>query len=189
MQTARLSRIQIAIALLMLLTLALTRGSHVGNSFSLPDATLAVMMLGGIALRRLTWFAAFLGICCAVDAVAVGVAGVSSYCLSPGYWALLPTYAVMWLGGDWLAKRADAFEILPFAAVALFTTTIAFLISTDSFYLYSGHFPQVPLWEVMQHGWEYYPEYLGYTMLYLGLGWGAHHVYGMVASARNIRHA
>lgn len=162
-----------------------TRGSHVGTAFSLPDATLAGMLLGGIFLRRGVWFAMLMGLCIAVDAFAVGVAGVPSYCLSPAYWALLPTYAVMWLGGRWLAKRGNAFETVLYAAVALSTTTIAFLISTYSFFLFSGRFPQAPLWQVMQHGWEYFPEYLGYTMLYLGFGWGAHSVYGMVDIARN----
>jgi hypothetical protein len=176
---------QLLVAFTLVFLMALTRGSHVGTTFSLPDATLAAMLLGGIFLRRGAWFATLMGICIAVDAFAVGVAGVSSYCLSPAYWALLPTYAVMWLGGRWLAKRGNAFEAVPYAAVALTTTTIAFLISTDSFYLFSGRFPQVPLWEVMQHGWEYFPAYLGYTLLYLGVAWGVQRVYGMVTSARN----
>ena len=161
-----------------------TRGSHVGTTFTLPDATLAGMLLGGIFLRRGAWFAAMLAICVAVDAYAVGMAGVSSYCLSPAYWALLPTYAVMWLGGRWLAKRGNAFEAVPYTAVALATTTIAFLISTDSFYLFSGRFPQASLWEVMQHGWEYFTAYLGYTMMYLGLAWVAQRVVGIAISAR-----
>lgn len=159
----------IAIALLVLIIA--TRGSHAGSAALLPDATLAAMLLGGIFLQRAGWFAAFMGCCVAVDAFAVGVAGVSSYCLTPAYWALVPTYAVMWLGGHWLAKLSDAFQPLAYLAVAMISTTLAFLISTDSFYLFSGRVPQASLWEVVQHGWEYFPAYMGYTLMYLGMAW------------------
>jgi hypothetical protein len=189
MQTARLSNYQFGLAIFLLLMVGFTRASHVGSTAVLPDATLAAMLLGGITLRRGVWFAALMGICIAVDAFAIGVEGVSNYCLSPAYWALLPTYAVMWLGGRWLAKRSNAFEAMHYAVVALATTTVAFLISTYSFYLFSGRFPQVPLWEVMQHGWEYFPAYLGYTMMYLGLAWGLQRVYVLAISARNSQHA
>lgn len=178
-----ITRQQGLIAVGLLVLMIATRGSHVGSAALLPDATLAVMLLGGILLKRAGWFAAFLGGCIAVDAFAVGVAGVSSYCLSPAYWALLPTYGGMWLGGRWLASRANAFAILPYAAVAVASTTLAFLISTDSFYLFSGRFPQASLWEIMQHGWEYFPAYLGYTMMYLGAAWLARCVAGMVTAA------
>lgn len=159
------------IAFSLLLIMVLTRGSHVGDSSMLPDATLATMLLGGMLLQRGAWFALMLVAAVVVDAFAVGVAGVSSYCLSPAYWALLPTYAAMWLGGRWLATRRDAFAPLPFAAVASLAASSAFVISTYSFYVFSGKFPDAPLWQVMQHGWEYYPAYVGYTLMYLGLGW------------------
>jgi hypothetical protein len=149
----------------------ITRGSHAGSAFSLPDATLAVMMLGGLLLQRGTWFAAALAACVVVDVYAVGVLGVSAYCLSPAYWALAPTYGVMWLGGRWLSKRADAFTIAPYAATAIITTSLAFVLSTHSFYLFSGRFAETPVWEVMKYGWEYYPAYLGYTLMYLAAAW------------------
>lgn len=170
------------------LVIAVTRGSHVGSAALLPDASLAAMLLGGIVLRSSRWFAALMGCCVAVDAFAVGVAGVSSYCLSPAYWALLPTYAVMWLGGNWLARRANAFEALPYIFVALSAGTVAFVISTHSFFLFSGKFPQASLLEVLQHGWEYYPAYLGYTLMYLGIAWIARRAYDTrVASLRSQR--
>ncbi len=181
------TRLQCLTAIGLLVLIIATRGSHIGSSALLPDATLAAMLLGGIRLKRAGWFAALMGCCVAVDAFAVGVAGVSSYCLSPAYWALLPTYAVMWLGGCWLAKRSNAFQTLPYATVALATTTVAFLISTDSFYLFSGRFPQATLWEAMQHGWEFFPAYLGYTMMYLGVAWFARRAYHMVLSVRQSR--
>lgn len=175
------SRLSLWVAIILLSLLAFTRGSHVGDSFSLPDATLAVMLLGGMLLQRSAWFGLMIAVAVVVDAFAVGVAGVSSYCLSPAYWALLPTYATMWLGGRWLAKQSEAFAPLPFIAVASVTTSLAFVISTYSFFLFSGKFPEAPLFEVMQHGWEYYPAYLGFTLMYLGVAWLAQRAsHGMI---------
>jgi len=171
------------LAVVLILAIAATRGSHVGSIALLPDATLAAMLLGGIFLQRGGWFAAFLTCCVVVDAFAVGVAGVSSYCLSPAYWALLPTYAAMWLGGRWLTKQGSPFAAIPYAAVSLGATSVAFVISTHSFYLYSGRFPQASLLEVLRHGWEYYPAYLGYTMMYLGIAWVARRAYFTLVAA------
>lgn len=175
------SRRSLWTAIALLLTMALTRGSHVGDSSMLPDATLATLLLGGMLLQRGAWFALMLAAAVAVDAYAVGVAGISGYCLSPAYWALLPTYATMWLGGHWLAKQSEAFAPLPFIAVASVTTSLAFVMSTYSFFLFSGKFPEAPLFEVMQHGWEYYPAYLGFTLMYLGVAWLAQRAsHGMI---------
>ncbi|HEY3327888.1 MAG TPA: hypothetical protein VGK14_12100 [Novimethylophilus sp.] len=183
------ARKPLAIAAILLILMVLTRGSHVDTGSSLPDATLACMLLGGIFLRRGAWFALMMMTAVAVDAYAIGVDGVSSYCLSPAYWALLPTYATLWMGGRWLAKRANAFAPLAYAGVAFLTTTMAFLISTDSFYLFSGRYPQASLWEVMQHGWEYYPAYLGYTLMYLAVAWAAQHALMLIAGQYQARNA
>jgi hypothetical protein len=169
----------------LLALMVLTRGSHVGSASLLPDATLAVMMLGGMLLQRGFWFAVLMAVAVAIDAFAVGVAGVSSYCLSPAYWALLPTYAVMWVGGVWLHKRGLGFNTLPYVTVALVTTSLAFVLSTHSFYLFSGRFPQASVWEVLQHGWEYFPAYLGYTMVYLSAAWALQQAFGVARSTRS----
>ena len=50
--------IAVAIAFAMLLT----RGSHVLTQVSLPDASLALFLLGGLLLKRWAWFAAFFGL-------------------------------------------------------------------------------------------------------------------------------
>ncbi len=165
------SRRSLWMAVALLAIMALTRGSHVGDGSLLPDATLATLLLGGMLLQRGAWFALMLTAAVAVDAFAVGVAGISSYCLSPAYWALLPTYASLWLGGRWLATRRDAFAPLAYVAIASLSASVAFVISTYSFYLFSGYYPQATLWQALQHGWEYYPAYVGYTLLYLGLAW------------------
>lgn len=187
--TTQQSRQPLWLGIALVAIMAATRGSHIGSSALLPDATLATMLLGGIWLKRVSWFGLMIAVAVAVDAFAVGVAGVSSYCLSPAYVGLLPTYAVLWLGGRWLAKRGDAFAPLAYVAVALVTITLAFLISTDSFYLFSGRYPGASLFEVVQHGWEYYPAYLGYTLMYLAVAWVAHRAAIALAAVRQSQSA
>lgn len=173
---------QIWTGVTLIALIAFTRGSHVGSSALLPDATLAAMLLGGMLLQRGVWFAVLMAFAVAIDAFAVGIAGVSSYCLTPAYWALLPTYAVMWLGGVWLDKSGQRFNLLPYALTGLVTTSIAFVLSTHSFYLFSGRVQEAGLLEVLRHGWEYFPAYLGFTMMYLAAAWLVRRV---VPSARN----
>ena len=58
-----------AIAFLMLLT----RGSHVLTSVSLPDASLALLLIGGLYLRKASWFALFVVLATAIDFSAAAI--------------------------------------------------------------------------------------------------------------------
>ena len=77
----------------------------------------------------------------------------------------------MWLGGHWLATQRDDYSTLAYAAVSITSTTLAFIISTQTYYLFSGRFPASGVVESMQHGWEYLPSYLGFTMMYFAIVW------------------
>lgn len=84
-------------------------------------------------------------------------------------------------GGVWLAKQDDAFKLIPFGLVSLGTTLIAFVISTQSYYLFSGRFPAQGIVESMQHGWEYLPSWMGFSAMYFAVIWFA------VITLRNIQ--
>lgn len=169
--------------LTLLALLMLTRGSHMETAFSLPDATIAVMMLGGMLFRRARWFTLAMATCVAVDAYAIGIAGISSYCLSPAYWMLLPTYAMVWFSGTWLAEHAKGIRSASYFVVGTLMSSLAFVFSTQSFYLFSGRYPNVTLWEALHHGWEYYPSYVGYSLMYLGVAWVVQHVASLLTMA------
>lgn len=77
----------------------------------------------------------------------------------------------MWLGGVWLGKHQNAFSLLPYALVTTSTTLVAFVISTQSYYLFSGRFPAGGLMASMQHGWEYLPSWMGYSAMYFIVVW------------------
>ncbi|WP_193726084.1 hypothetical protein [Pseudomethylobacillus aquaticus] len=171
MNNARSTLSTLSIAAGIVILMLVTRGSHVLTSVSLPDASLALFLLGGLYLQRVRWFVALLALAAMIDFGAAGLNSFYAFCLTPGYWGMIPTYAVMWLGGRWLAGIADAYALLPYAVTGMVTTAVAFIISTQSYYLYSGRFPDEGVIEALRHGWEYLPAYLGYTMMYLAAQW------------------
>ncbi len=163
-----------AIAFFMLLT----RGSHVLTAVSLPDASLVLFLLGGMYLgtgvkSRAAWFVAFFALATVIDFGAAAIDPAQGFCLTNGYWGLIPSYAAMWLGGLWLANRKDAFEAVPYALVSLLTTFVAFVISTQTYYLFSGRFPAKGVIESLQHGWEYLPSWMGFSAMYFAITWAS----------------
>lgn len=161
----------ILLAAVITFFMLLTRGSHVLTSVSLPDASLALLLVGGLYLRKALWFAFFVLLATVIDFGAAAIDSIQAFCLTPGYWGMLPTYAVMWLAGVWLSKQRDSLNIVKFSLAGLVATFLAFVISTQTYYLFSGRFPAEGVIESMKHGWEYLPGYLGYTMMYVIAFW------------------
>jgi hypothetical protein len=92
---------------LLAVVLAATRIHHFAP---VPDATWAVFFVGGFYLSQWTrWaFPALMALAVLVDYIVIAGQGLdfwSHYCVSPGYWALLPAYFTMWAGGWWLQRR------------------------------------------------------------------------------------
>jgi len=156
-----------AIAFFMLLT----RGSHTLTPFNLPDASVALFLLGGLYLRRLGWFIAFFVLATLIDFGAAAFDPAQGFCLTNGYWGMIPAYGVMWLGGNWLARQKDAFASTRYASVSLITTFAAFVISTQTYYLFSGRFPNNGVLETIQFGWNYLPSWMGFAAMYFALAW------------------
>ncbi|MES2182734.1 MAG: hypothetical protein V4493_11635 [Pseudomonadota bacterium] len=158
---------QLSLAAVIAFLMLLTRGSHVLTSVSLPDASLALLLIGGLYLRKAAWFALFVVLATAIDFGAAAIDSLQGFCLTDGYWGMLPTYAVMWLAGLWLSKQTNSFDAFKYAFAGLLATFLAFVISTQSYYLFSGRFPANGMIESLQHGWEYLPSYMGFTAMYL----------------------
>jgi hypothetical protein len=161
-----------AIAFFMLLT----RGSHVLTHVSLPDASLVLFLLGGLLLKRSAWFAGFFVLATVIDFSAAAFDPAQSFCLTNGYWGLIPAYGVMWLGGLWLSKQNAVFApnlkaVSAYVLVSLITTFLAFVISTQTYYLFSGRFPAEGLIESMQRGWEHLSNWMGFAAIYFAFVW------------------
>jgi hypothetical protein len=84
---------------------------------------------------------------------------------------MLPTYAAMWLAGLWLSKQSDSLDVVKYSLAGLSSTFLAFVISTQTYYLFSGRFPNNGISETMQYGWDYLPSYMGFTAMYLVAFW------------------
>lgn len=156
-----------AVAFMMLLT----RGSHVLTSVSLPDASLALLLIGGLFLRKAAWFALFVTLATAIDFGASAIDSWYGFCLTAGYWGMLPTYAAMWLAGLWLSRQTDALDVTKYTLAGLVATFVAFVISTQTYYLFSGRFPNTGAMETIQYGWNYLPSFMGFTAMYLVAFW------------------
>ena len=167
---------QLGIFAALVLLMAATRGSHFGSAINLPDATLAIFLVAGFMLPRfsLTALAAFIFLLLeagGLDYYAIVYQGVSDYCVSPGYWFLIPTYASMWFAGHWFASRRqnNLNSLALFAGVSWLASSVAFLISNGAFYALSGRFSDMSVTEYAARVAKYYPPYVSGSMLYLAL--------------------
>ena len=165
---------QMIIALVIAFFMLLTRGSHTLTPFSLPDASVVLFLLGGLYLRRAAWFVAFFALGTIIDFGAAALDPIQGFCLTNGYWGLIPAYGVMWLGGLHLAKTTNNFatkNLVAYSLACAFTSFVAFVISTQTYYLFSGRFPAQGVIESLKHGWEYLPNWMGFSALYFAIVW------------------
>lgn len=164
----RVTRIVVPLSLALLM--AATRFHHFGSSVSLPDASLAVFFLAGVFLSW-RWFPAFVLLAGLIDYVAVTWAGVSDWCITPAYAFLVPTYAVMTLGGGWARRYAAlrAADLPPMFMLAALSATAAFAVSNGSFYLYSGYFAGLSVSSYFAGTARYFLPYISAALVYIVL--------------------
>lgn len=173
----------VLLALALGLLMAATRFHHFGSAVNLPDASLAVFFLGGLYGLGLPVFAAFLVEAGLIDASAIA-GGISSFCVTPAYVFLIPTYGALWLAARWFRARNEiGLRTLPMLGLTLFAgVTVAFLISNGSFYALAGYFAKMSLGEYAAKTAQYYVPYAGYALLYVALALGAH---ALISAARH----
>lgn len=185
---SRNSRLLIGLALLFLLIT--TRGHHFASLHHLPSASWAVFFLGGLYLGRRGYFALLMASAVALDLIAVTWGGVSNFCVTAAYPALLAAYGALWGGGmvvAYLGRNAHSNSarlalFTPAALCLLASFALCELISSGCFYLFSGYFNDHSLTEFGQRLIAYGPRnltsmlwYVGGALvvhcLLLGLGW------------------
>lgn len=164
-----LSQRQMLIALVLIALMAATRMHHFGSSLHLPDASLAVFLLAGFLLASPLLFGALLVEAAVLDYVAITHLGVDDFCVTPAYWFLIPTYAVLWFGGRCVARvnQHNLRSLGLFSAVSLAAVNVAFVISNGAFYLFSGRFPDLSLGEYTARVAQYYVPYVSGALIYL----------------------
>ena len=153
----------------ILFLMVLTRGAHLLTSVSLPDASFALFLVGGILLKKPKWFISLFILSVVIDLATLSMNNTYQIPINLGYLGLLASYGIMWFFG---LRIANTNNFVKFTAFSFLATLIAFLISTQSYNLLSGTFPDITIKESIQTGWEYLPQSFIYTMSYLLAYWG-----------------
>lgn len=166
------------VAMGLMLVVALTRFNHFGSAFAIPDASLAVFILGGLYLARsplsFPVFILLLAEAAAVDYYAINVGGVSDWCVTPAYGLLAVVYGMLWYVGRLYAMQyrlsvSGIFNLLGVAAVA---SGLAFILSNVAFYLFSGRYADMSVIEYVTRIQAYFIPYVLVTLFYVALASG-----------------
>ncbi len=174
---------RLAIFLGLALVMGVTRIHPSLLHHALWDASWGVFFLAGFWLRgQGRWaFPLLMAEAVLADYLVITGQGMnfwSHYCVSPGYWFLLPAYGALWLGGSWLAQRQSGLNLrtLGLAVAALLVAEgVCYLVSNGSFYWISASVPaprSFAAWFANLGDW--YLPFLAGTALYVGLGAVAH---------------
>ncbi|AND69730.1 hypothetical protein ATSB10_22760 [Dyella thiooxydans] len=161
---------------LLALVMAATRLHHFD---AIPDASWGVFFLAGFWLRgSARWaFPLLMALAVLVDFFAITSQGLSfwsHYCVSAGYWFLVPSYFALWLGGSWLARHQAGLRVstLGLTALALLVSEgVCYLLSNGSFYWLSP----VTVAARSLNGWfanlgDWYLPFLTTTAMYVAIG-------------------
>ena len=157
------------IALGLAALMAATRSHHFGSALHLPDASLAVFLLAGFLIASPVLFGVLLVEGGLIDYLAITQFGVSDCCITPAYWFLIPTYAVLWYAGRFYARihQNSLRGLGQFAGLSFAATSVAFFISSGAFYLFSGRVPDMSAVEYVGRVSQYYVQYVSGAAVYL----------------------
>ena len=169
----RSPRIDLAILAALALAMIATRSHHFGL---LPDASWAAFFVGGFYLRRwTTWaFPLLMALAVAIDYVVITASGIDfwqHYCVSIGYWMLIPAYFSLWAGGLWLSKQGGSVAArLGKAALALVVSVAACqLFAQGGFYWLSDSVADKTVAGWAKNYLDWVGPYLLTTTLYVGV--------------------
>lgn len=162
------------LALLAGLALAMvaTRANHFA---AIPDASWAIFFAGGFYLRHFTRraFPLLMALAVVVDWAVITAQGInfwSHYCVSPGYWMLVPAYFSLWAGGMWVAKQEGSAGArvakLAFAVVA--SVAVCQLFSQGGFYWLSDAVANKTVAGWTKNYMDWVGPYLMTTAMYVG---------------------
>jgi hypothetical protein len=143
------------------------------------DASWGIFFLAGFWLRgSARWaFPLLMAEAVLIDYIVITNMGIdfwSHYCVSAGYWFLIPAYGALWMGGSWLAKHQHGITLSTLGmavAVLLVAEAACYVISNGSFYWLSSHVPapkSFAAWFANMGDW--YLPFLQTTAVYAALG-------------------
>ena len=181
MATTQTQRLGIFLALALVMA---TKRVHLSLfQHDIWDASWGIFFLAGFWLRgSVRWaFPLLMAEAVLVDYLVISNQGINfwdHYCVSAGYWFLVPSYFSLWLGGSWLARQKLGFNLgsLGLTAVAMLGSWAAcYVISNGSYYWLSNTVPQprsIAAWFSNMGDW--YLFFLETTALYVAFGLVVH---------------
>ncbi|NOU20211.1 MAG: hypothetical protein HOO93_00215 [Methyloglobulus sp.] len=174
----------------LIVIMILTRFHHFGDMLHLPDASLAVFFFAGFYRKKML-LGFLLALAALIDYVAISN-GTSGWCVTPAYVFLIPTYGVMWFAGRYCSNLgAIKGTELTFSAGAMgllaFATSLAFVISNGSFYLFSGRYSGLSWLQYFERVAQYYPPYMISTLIYGIVGYALVKLIKAVIAAQDDR--
>lgn len=177
--TPRQSLILLALMTLMLVT----RFHHFGTALHLPDASMAIFFVAGFYLAGTVALPLLMLEAGVIDYIAINLAGVSDFCVTPAYSLLVVAYGVLWYGGAFYAKRfyrPDLSAPLTGGLIALASCLLSFLVSNGSFYWMGGRYADPHFAEFVQRFMQYMPSFVGVAMAYIA-AFGVAQAIGVIA--------
>ena len=162
---------RVFILLALAAVMAGTRMSHFGSTLLLPDASLAVFLLAGAMGLSVGCLGLLMAAAFGIDVLSAQTSVEAGWCLTPAYFGLIPTYAILWGTGRWLARRHGDFPALLSAGVALAAVAAAFVVSNAFWFTLSDTVNSMSLADFSLAVAKYFPPYLGSAALYLVPAW------------------
>ncbi len=181
------TRSQIAIGLLLVSLMILTRSHHFASTHNLADASWVIFFLAGVYLPS-TWpLLGLFALSWWLDFAATNWGGVSDYCLTPAYVFLLPAYASLWLSGRWYTQRYQfaSSTLIPLSISVIVGLILCGLFSSGGFYFFSGHITETNLNEFGDQLIKYLPLYIETFVFYLGVAVLIHTLFTLISQQFN----
>ncbi|WP_075172234.1 hypothetical protein [Neptunomonas phycophila] len=167
----KISLPQLMIGLALLVLMAVTRGQHFASVDALPSASWAVFFIAGVYLRSHWSFTFYMAAAVLLDLSSLAAGASIADCITPSYIALIPAYASLWLAGRWFAQKMtlNAVGILRLTMAMVCGLVLAQLISSGSYYLFSGQFANPTIAEFVERMVAYTPRRLESLAFYIGM--------------------
>lgn len=164
----------LAVFAFLALVMVATRAHHFG---AVPDASWAVFFAAGAWLAgHQRWaFPALMALAVLVDGWVITAAGIDfwqHYCISPGYWFLLPAHAALAAAGQWVTARGGepGWRLLGRLALALpVAVVLCHALAQGGFYWFSGHVADPSLAGWWKNFSDWLPAYAQVAAIYTGL--------------------
>ena len=174
--TSQRALVMALVAALLVLT-RLHLPATFGHLGPLPDASWAAFFIGGYYLRGWSrWaFPLLMVLAVAIDWAVISGQGMDfwgHYCVSSGYWALVPAYFAMWAGGMLLRrwyKGVSVQSLALFGATLVVSVAVCHLFAQGGFYWTSNVVaePTVAGWAKNYSDWLL--PYLRTAAIYTGV--------------------